>query len=119
MQKTYKSLYWQMIYVIGAGLPSVFFPNTFLEICGFEPTSEIWIRVLGLLLLAFSFYYYAMVKNGTPEVIKATIYGRTFFSLGLIAFVIVGIAKLPLLGVAVSELALTAWTWSELRNEKP
>ena len=115
MQKTYKSLYGQLAYVIIAGLQLVFVPNLLLGIFGFQPTSEIWIRVMGLLVLALSFYYYAMVNHGTPEVVKATVYGRTFFCLGLITLVIIGIAEPPLIGFAIAELALTAWTWSELR----
>ena len=117
MKKTYKSLYGQMAYVILSGLQLVFVPNMLLSMFGLDPASEIWIRVVGILALALSFYYYAMVNNGTPEVIKATIYGRTFFCFGLITLVVLGMAKPPLILFAVAELALTAWTWSELRKK--
>lgn len=114
MQKTYTSLYGQMAYVIISGLQLTFIPNTLLTLFGFQPTNELWIRVLGVLVLTLSFYYYAMARHGTRPVIAATVRGRLFFCGSLIAFVLLGLAKPPLLGSALLEIGLTLWTWREL-----
>jgi hypothetical protein len=117
MQKNhYTSLLGQVAYVIVSGISLLFFPNFLLGIFGFEPTQEIWIKVLGMLVLALSFYYYAMYKNGGKEIIRSTVQGRLFFCAGLVAFVILGLVKPVLLGFAAAETGLALWTLSEIRR---
>ncbi|MDZ7899384.1 MAG: hypothetical protein U5N85_15335 [Arcicella sp.] len=117
MQKNhYTSILGQFTYVIIAGSSLLLFPNFLLGIFGLEPTSEIWIRVLGMLVLALSFYYYAMYKTGVKEVIRSTVQGRLFFCSGLIVFVILGMAKPVLIGFALAEIGLALWTLSEIRK---
>ena len=118
MQKNYyKSILGQFAYVIVSGISLLFFPNYLLGLFGIESTNEIWIRVLGMLVLALSFYYYAMYKNGGKEVIRATVQGRLFFCAGcLVAFVILGLVKPVLLGFAIAETGLALWTLSEIRK---
>ncbi|GAB3639615.1 hypothetical protein [Spirosoma arcticum] len=55
MQKIYKSMYGQMVYVLISGLSLLFISNVLLTLFGFPPTNEPWIRVMGMLVLAF--YY--------------------------------------------------------------
>lgn len=117
MQKNhYTSMLGQFAYVIVSGISLLLFPNVLLEIFGFEPTQEIWIRVLGMLVLALAFYYYAMYKNGGKEVVRATVQGRLFFCIGLVIFVILGLAKPILIVFAVIETGLALWTLSEVRK---
>ena len=117
MQKNYyKSILGQFAYVIVSGISLLFFPNYLLGLFGIESTNEIWIRVLGMLVLALSFYYYAMYKNGGKEVIRATVQGRLFFCAGLVTFVILGMVKPVLLGFAIAETGLALWTLSEIRK---
>ena len=117
MQKNhYTSMLGQCAYVVISGISLLFFPNFLLGIFGLEPANEIWIRVLGMLVLALSFYYYAMYKNGGKEVIRATVQGRLFFCAGLVAFVILGMVKPVLLGFAAAETGLALWTLSEIRK---
>lgn len=115
-KKYYKSLLGQMAYVIFSGLQLLFIPNFLLATFGLEPTSEIWIRVLGMLVLALSFYYYAMYKNGGKEIVRATVQGRLLFCSGLIVFVVLGMVKPVLLVFAVVEIGLAIWTLSEIRK---
>ena len=112
----YKSLYVQMAFVIVSGIPAVLVPNLFLTLCGFPPSSDIWIRVLGLLLLAIAPYYYNMARHGNVPVVRATVQGRVFFSIGLLVLVGFKLASWPMTVLAVSELALAGWTAWELRQ---
>lgn len=116
MQKVYKSLYGQLAYVILSGLQLLFIPNIMLATFGLPPTHEIWLRVMGMLVLALGFYYYAMARHGTSQVVRSTVWGRLFFCGGLVVFVLLGIAKPPLIGFAVVETGLALWTWWELRS---
>ena len=116
MQKTYKSLYGQLAYALFSGLQLLFIPNTLLAMFGLPLTNELWIRVLGMVVLAISFYYYAMIHHGTPQVVRATVYGRLFFCAGLIAFVLLGMGDKPLIIFAVIEIGLALWTWQEVKK---
>ena len=112
----YKSLYVQMIFVVVSGIPAVLVPNFFLTLTGFPPSTDIWIRVLGLLLLAIAPYYYNMARHGNVPVVRATVQGRIFFSIGLLVLVGLDLATWPMAVLAVSELLLAGWTAWELRQ---
>ncbi len=64
------SLTVQAIYVLITALQLIFVPNMLLSMFGFEPTSEIWIKVLGIVLLALFIYYYAIIQNGDATLIN-------------------------------------------------
>lgn len=115
MQKTYKSMYGQMIYVLLAGAQLLFIPNVLLGIVGLDPTTEIWIRLMGMLVLVLSIYYYYMAKYGNDKVVWATVLGRLIFCGGLVVFVLLGLAKPALIGFAILETGLALWTWRELK----
>ena len=115
--KRYQSLLGQMVYVLISGLQLVFIPNTLLAIFGIAPTSEIWIRVLGMLVLVLSIYYYSIYKSGNKEVVRATVQGRLLFCLGLVMFVVLGIAPPVLIAFAVAETGLALWSLSEIRRK--
>jgi hypothetical protein len=113
----YPSLYGQLIYVILTGLQLLVIPNVFLSIFGIETTNEVWIRVLGMLVLTLSFYYRAIAHHGNHEIVKATVWGRWFFCAGLIGLVIIGMAKPIFVGFALLEAGLAFWTWRELQSK--
>lgn len=112
----YPSLLGQMAYVFGAGLALIFFPNVLLGIFGLPEANEVWIKIMGLLVLTLTIYYYFMAYSGNDTVAMATVYGRLFFCTGLILFVVFGIAELPLIGFALLEIGLALWTWRELKK---
>jgi len=116
MKPPYRSMYGQLIYVLLAGLQLLFIPNVLLGLFGFEPTQEIWIRIMGLLVLVLTFYYYYMAKYGNDKVVWATVLGRLTFCGGLVVFVLLGLAKPAFIGLALAETALAVWTWRELKN---
>lgn len=56
--KRYLSLIVQAVYVSITALQLIFVPNILLAMFGFPPTSEIWIKVLGVVLIALATVYY-------------------------------------------------------------
>jgi hypothetical protein len=113
----YKSLLGQIAYVIISGLQLLFVPNFLLGMFGIAPTSEIWIRVLGMLVLVLSIYYYAIYKKGDKEIVRATVQGRLLFCGGLVMFVILGMAPPVLIGFALAETGLALWSLAEIRSK--
>ena len=110
------SLVVQAVYVILTGLQLIFVPNMLLSMFGFEPTSEIWIKVLGIVILPLSAVYYAISKQGNEESLRATIISRGFVGLGFILLALSGQAKMNLILFAGIDIATAIWTWTEMKK---
>ena len=112
------SLVVQAIYVTLTGLQLIFVPNLLLSTFGFADTSEIWIKVLGVVILPLSAVYYAVSKQGDKNVVFSTIISRGFVGVGFILLALSGQAKINLILFAGIDLATAAWTWVELQKTK-
>lgn len=113
MQTSYRSLYGQMLFTTINGLVLIFFPNLLLSLFGIESTDEPWIRILGLLVLALTIIYYHIRMVGDAQVVRATVYARGFFCVGLIVLILITELPLTALLIPAFELGLAAWTWRE------
>jgi hypothetical protein len=110
------SLTIQAIYVLITALQLIFVPNMLLGMFGFEPTSEIWIKVLGMVLLSLSLVYYGIIQSGDKNILKITIYSRLIVVVGFAILVATGQAATPLILFAGIDLATAIWTWFELKK---
>ena len=116
MQSKYLSLTVQSVYVLLTGLQLIFVPNMLLGMFGFDPTSEIWIKVLGLVVLSLVFCYYNVGKYGSVEVVRATVWMRALVGTGFVLLVLTGQAKAALILFAGIDIITAAWTWIELKK---
>jgi hypothetical protein len=116
MQK-FTSLTVQMTYVAITGISLIFMPNTLLGLFDLGSTTEVWIRVLGIIVLTLAILYYGIIKAGNKEVIKFTVYGRLFAASGIILLALLGFSKLTLVLFAGVDIATAIWTWFELKKQ--
>lgn len=114
MTNPFPSLYGQMTFTILVGSVLLLIPNIIFDVLGIAPTAEPWVRILGLLVLALSIYYYFIARHGNPPIAKATVYTRLFFCIGLILFVSMRFVPITLILLPLTELGLTFWTWREI-----
>lgn len=110
------SLTVQATYASITALQLIFVPNMLLEIFGFEPTSEIWIRILGITLLSFALVYYGIIQSRDENMLRISIYSRLVVVVGFILLVASGLADTPLILFAGIDLATAIWTWFELKK---
>jgi hypothetical protein len=96
------------LFIMGACL--VLVPNLVLEIFGFQPTSEIWIRLLGLFTFTAGIYYFQSSRYEQTEFFKATIIGRIFFFLMTILFVFVFEQSPMLATIGIVDFVGALWT---------
>jgi hypothetical protein len=54
MSRAASSLFVFAVYLVGLGLGLLLVPNLLLRAFGAPPTSEVWIRVIGMLVLCLS-----------------------------------------------------------------
>ncbi len=103
------SMYAQLVYMIGMGLPFLLAPNFMLPMLGLDPTHEIWIRILGLLVLAVSVYYASAISGENIAFARTSVRGRLVFCVALTGLALVYNQYIFIL-FAVLEAGLAVWT---------
>lgn len=105
-------------YFILFGLSLAVIPNVMLPLFGFETTTEAWIRIFGVVVVAIGYYYLATAKHNVRAFFEATVLGRIWTFCALIVLVLCGLAKPMVVAVAGFEMIGALWTWFALRAEK-
>ena len=103
------------LFVLGAVL--VLAPNFLLSLFGFPVTSEVWIRVVGVLVLAIGFYYYQAAKHELEPIFRATVTVRFGVLVAFILFVAFGLTKPILILFGAVDAAAAVWTAVSLRSD--
>jgi hypothetical protein len=107
------------IYLALSGLAFIFIPNVILPLVGFAATTEVWIRVVGLLAAILGFYFLYSVRHADHHFFRATVYARLMFFTGLVLFALLGWGSPMLVAFGLIDLAGAAWTWVALRSAEP
>ncbi|MDB5836683.1 MAG: hypothetical protein JWR14_6513 [Caballeronia sp.] len=103
-------------FVVGAGL--VVAPNGMLGVFGIPHTTEVWIRVVGVLAFNIGAYYWCAAKCEIKAFFRATVYTRGLVVLLFTAFVFLGWASPALMVFVTVELFGAVWTHLALRSER-
>ena len=118
MTKSSLSLLVFGIYLIGMGAGLVVMPNLILGILGLPLTNEIWIHVLGVVVLALAFYYLQAARANLRSFAEWSIPPRVAVFLFFTGFVLVGWVGPILIGLGAVDLLGAVWTGWALRAEK-
>lgn len=102
-------------YVLAVGAGLLLIPNQILDILGVANTSEVWIRVVGLVAVALGVVYFAAARDNDIGVVRSSVPARVF---AVVAFVVLWITGGPwqLLIFAAIDLAGLLWSWNALRS---
>ncbi len=103
-------------YLVGLGVILVLVPNTFLSVFGMPPVTDVWLRVVGMLVALLGTYYVAAAREGVSAFYQWTVYGRSTVILFFTAFVLLGLAKPILVLFGVVDLLGAMWTKYALRS---
>ena len=116
MSKAARSVFVFGIYRIVIGLGFLIVPNRLLGLFGFAWTSEIWIRVVGMLLLFLAVYYIFAARIDLREFFRITVFVRVSVTGFFTIFVVLGLGEPPLLLFAAVDMLAALWTWYSLRQ---
>lgn len=116
MDKASRSVFIFGIYLALLGLGLVLIPNPLLTLFGFEPTTEVWIRIVGMLLIIIAYYDTEATRTRTTTFYRWTVVARIFSFLLLTTFVALGLAQPMLLLFGFIDLAGATWTALALRG---
>jgi hypothetical protein len=115
MSKAAQSMMVFGIYLIATAAVLVFTPNTLLQLLRVPPTTEPWIRVLGVVAGVLGAYYITAARQELIAFFRATVWGRGIFVAGLILLVLLSWAPPILLGFGLIDAAGALWTRAALR----
>lgn len=111
---TYLSLLVQSVYVMLTGITLVFKPNMLLEMFGFEPTQEIWIKVAGILVFSLAILY-LNIRKEDRRLAMATVMSRIFIAACFGLLVAFCNVKPTLMLFAGFDVLTAVWTWREVK----
>ena len=97
-----------LIAIVGCGF--VFMPNVVLSMFRLPKTNEVWIRILGFVVVILGYYYISAALNGLTAFYWATVWGRFALLPFLILLVILKQTKPTIIMFGVLDAAGAAWT---------
>ena len=90
-------------------------PNVMLSTLGLEPTHEPWLRLLGLMTLALSFYYIQAAREELRAFFRLTMWGRAVILVGTVGLAVAGLVPPVIVLFGVVDAAGAVWTALALR----
>lgn len=103
------------LYLLGALL--VVTPDILLGIFGFPEPDDLWVRVVGMLVIILGFYYSHAARAELRAFFVWTVIARTSVLLFFVAFVIAGLAPPALILFGVIDSVAAAWTFVAMRSD--
>ena len=104
------------LYLLGLGAVLVLAPNLLLSVFRITGTSEVWIRVVGMLVLEFGVCYVVAAQKNWEGFIALTVPLRFSVMVFFAAFVFFANAPMALLLFGATDLAFALWTWNATRQ---
>jgi hypothetical protein len=105
-------------YLLALGAALLLVPNLLLSLFGFAQTEEVWIRVVGLLVICLGIYYGLAGRRDIRPFIAATVPVRASVLVVFAVFVAADLVSPMLLVLGLPDLLGAAWTWKALRGER-
>jgi hypothetical protein len=116
MNPAAKSIFTWGILMLAFGISYFLTPNLLLPFFGLPQTTDVWIRVSGLLIAILGGYYLYSARKNDIIFFRITIPGRILFASGLAVLVVLGFSKAPLLILSAVDTFGALWTWYSFRS---
>jgi hypothetical protein len=118
MSKSARSVFVFGLYLGVLGIALLVVPNVLLGMFFLPSTTEVWVRVVGMLVLFLGFYYTLAARKELTDFVRWTLYPRSTVILFFTTFVLLDYAKPPLILFGVVDVLGVIWTALALRSPK-
>lgn len=105
------------LYLSILALGFLIFPNTVLSLLGLLQTKEVWVRVVGMLLLGLSYYYIQMSRLEFKPFFRFSAQARALVIVFFIVFFLLDFTKVGLLILGGIDFLAALWTALALKSE--
>jgi hypothetical protein len=116
MTNAARSIFVYGLYLLILSVTLIVIPNVPLSIFGIPTTNEVWIRIVGVQLLALGVYFVRAGRGNVAVFFPWTIPTRITLVIFLAIFVAVGLAPINLLLLAPPDIVFVVWTILALRS---
>ena len=118
MSKSAQSLFVFSIYLFILGSILLVVPNFLLSLFSIPKTNEVWIRVVGMLVLILGYYDFKASKTELKQFFQWSVYARAMVPVFFIIFVLLDLAPPILILFGIIDGVAALWTHLSLRSEK-
>jgi hypothetical protein len=118
MSKAARSILIFGLYLIATGVVLAAAPNALLRILRLPPTTEPWVRILGVVVGVLGSYYVAAARQELTGFFRATVWGRGMVLIGFLLLVLLRLAPPVVIGFALVDTAGALWTTLALRSQR-
>ena len=115
MTKAALSVFAFSVYLFVLGLVLLVVPNVLLGLFRFPETHEVWVRVVGMLVVILGYYYSTAARHELTPFLRATVFARFSVLVFFTAFVVIGLAPPVLILFGIIDAAGAIWTGLALR----
>ena len=117
MSKAARSLWAFGVYLVALGLFLLIAPNTLIGWFGLPETGDVWIRVVGMLIVLLAYYDIQAARTEAMAFFRWSVVARATVILFFAGFVVAGLVRPILLLFGGVDLAAAMWTALALRVE--
>jgi hypothetical protein len=108
-------------YLIAVGASLLLVPNLLLGIFGIPHTDEVWIRILGAVMVALGYLYVKGGRSATGWFLRASVLTRAGVATVLLVLVLIGEAASAVALFGFVDFGAAAWTayaldWMSMRR---
>jgi hypothetical protein len=118
MSATAKTIFYYSFYMMGMGSGLFLIPNLILGLFGFAPTTDVWIRMLGLLSFCAGLLYFYCARWNQTGFFRITVPERIVFFLGTVVLVVFMQFPPGLALIGSVDLLGAIWTGWTLRSSR-
>jgi hypothetical protein len=104
------------VYLAGLGLGLLAAPNPLLTLFGFPPSHEVWVRVLGVVVINLGVYYWYGAMSDARPLFAASVATRLFVLIAFVGLVVAGQVQPMLILFGAIDAAGGLWTLWALRS---
>src|SRR5947208_1209790 len=117
MTRAAKSIFCFGVYLVPVGGTLLCAPNVLLGIVRIPPTSEVWLRLVGVLALILAAYCLTAARHELVPIFRVSVPGRIGVAVAFAAFAVLGLVEPQLMLFGGADLAAALWTWWALRAD--
>jgi hypothetical protein len=103
-------------YLLVLGVVFLVAPDPLLQLIRLPPTTDVWIRIVGMLVASLGIYYRTAAAANLAPFFLTTVLVRTSVPLFLLGFILAGWVEWPVMLYGAIDAAGALWTWKALRH---
>ena len=105
------------LYLFVLGPTLILAPNFLLGLFGIPPTTEVWIRVIGVTASVLGVYSWVAARHENRPFLEASVYTRFSVFVAFTAFALTGLASPMLILFGLVDLGGAMWTYFALKAD--